>query len=193
MRRLALTFALLLGLSVTAAMPPPTIALTWGPIRAITSDQQGNAWPGSTVAYSGGVAIAYRHIVGGEYGSYVRRSTDGGTTWTSPTQLNAGGTFSSRPALAASGNTLDAVFTQSNDGGSTTRVIYRTSANGGTAWSSPIALTSTGGLAGFPSVGRNGTKVVVAWTNAITGKIECSNEWQWWGELPPPGGPGDDR
>jgi hypothetical protein len=171
MRRFALTLALLFGLSLTAALPDPTIALTWGPIRAITSDEQANAWIGSTVAYSGGVAVAYRHIVGGEYGSYVRRSTDGGTTWTTPTQLNAVGTFSTRPALAAAGDTLDAVFVQSNDGQATSRVIYRTSGNGGTTWSSPIALSPTGTTAGFPTVARVGSKVVVAWTNAITGKV----------------------
>jgi hypothetical protein len=160
-----------IGLALLLSVPSQAMALTWGPTRAITSDEQGAAWPGSTVAYSSGVAVAYRHIVGGEFGSYVRRSTDGGTSWTSPTQLNAPGTRSSRPALAAGGNTLDAVFTESNDNGATSQVIYRTSANGGATWSSPIALSPTGTLAGFPSVARSGTMVVVAWTNAVTGKV----------------------
>jgi len=162
-------FAIALALALSQASH--AAAISWGPIRAITSDEQGRTWPGSTVAYSDGVAVAYRHIVGGEYGSYIRRSTDGGTTWTSPTQLNSPGTFSTRPALAAAGNTLHAVFVQSNDGQATSRVIFRTSANGGTTWSSPVALSPAGTQAGFPSVARAGSKVVVAWTNAITGKV----------------------
>ena len=161
--------AFLMGLSL--AVPSPSVAINWGPVRAIAADDQGNAWPGSTVAFSGGVAVAYRHIVAGEYGSYIRMSADGGKTWTTPTQLSAIGTLSSRPALAAAGNTIDAVFTQSNDEGATSRVIYRASANGGTTWSSPIALSPTGTLAGFPTVARFGSQVVVAWTNAVTGKV----------------------
>lgn len=158
-------------LSLLFSIPSPAVALSWGPVRAITSDNLGLAFPGSTVAYSGGVAVAYRDIVGGEYGSYVRRSTDGGTTWTSPTQLNVSGTMSSRPQLAAAGNTLDAVFWQSTDDAATSRIIYRTSANGGTTWSSPITLSPSGTQAGSPSVARVGSQVVVAWTNAITGRV----------------------
>jgi BNR repeat-like domain len=169
LRTAAILLAVLVGLSLW--VPSPSLAISWGPIRPIAADDQGIAWPGSTVAFSGGVAVAYRHIVAGEYGSYIRMSADGGTTWTAPTQLSAVGTLSSRPALAAAGNTIDAVFTQSTDDGATSRVVYRTSANGGTTWSSRIALSPTGTQAGFPTVARFGSQVVVAWTNAVTGKV----------------------
>jgi hypothetical protein len=163
--------ALVIGLSLVVALPNPVSALSWGPIRPITSDEQGFAWPGSTVAYSDGVAVVYREVVGGEFGVYVRRSTDGGTTWTAPTKLSADGTRGSRPSMAASGNQLHVVFTQSNDGGSTARVMYRQSLNGGTTWSSPIPLSQTGMETGFPSVAYSRGNVVVAWTNGTTGKV----------------------
>jgi hypothetical protein len=170
-RRLSRAIALLLGLSLVIAVPHPALALSWHQIRPITSDEQGFAWPGSTVAYSGGVAVAYREVVGGEFGVYVRRSADGGTTWTPPTLLSGVGTRGSRPSMAASGNQLNAVFTQSVDGGLTARVIYRRSLNGGATWSSPITLSPAGTEVGFPSVATSRGKVVVAWTNALTGKV----------------------
>jgi Neuraminidase (sialidase) len=170
--RRMVTASLSLALVLSAVLTPsPTVALDWGPIRAITSDEQGYAWPGSTVDYLGGVAVAYRHIVGGEYGAYVRRSSDGGSTWKAPIKLSTDGTLASRPALAARTDRLDAVFTQSSDGGETSRVIYRTSSNGGATWSSPIPLSPTGTVAGLPSVARSGSRVVVAWTDAVRGKV----------------------
>ena len=169
--RLSRPIALLLGLSLVIAVPHPAVALSWHPIRPITSDEQGFAWPGSTVAFSGGVAVAYREVVGGEFGVYVRRSADGGTTWTTPTLLSAVGTRGSRPSMAASGNQLNAVFTQSTDGGLTARVIYRRSLNGGATWSAPITLSPAGLEVGFPSVAHSRGKVVVAWTNAMTGRV----------------------
>jgi hypothetical protein len=85
-------------------------------------------------------------------------------------ELSTGGTLTT-PSLAASGNHLDAVFTQSDDGGATSRVLYRTSANGGATWSPPLTLSAAGTQAASASVARSGSLAVVAWTNAITGKV----------------------
>lgn len=60
--------SVLVMLAVLLSLPSQAAAISWGPIRAITSDEQGSAWAGSTVAYSGGVAIAYRHIVAANTG-----------------------------------------------------------------------------------------------------------------------------
>ena len=73
-RHVSRVTALVIGLSLVVALPNPVSALSWGPIRPITSDEQGFAWPGSTVAYSDGVAVVYREVVGGAFGAYVRRS-----------------------------------------------------------------------------------------------------------------------
>jgi len=162
--------AVVLALLSIVVFVGPTLALTWGPFRPITSSGAGIGMRGSTVAYADGVAVAYVDF-DGAYGVNVRRSTDGGTTWTAPTQLSANGTQRTRPALAASGNRLDAVFTESNDGGATSRVIYRSSANGGGSWSPPLALSPAGTEAGSATVARSSSQVVVAWTNAGTGKV----------------------
>jgi BNR repeat-like domain len=164
------TAAIALALLSIVVFAGPALALSWGPYRLITSSGAGIAIPGSTVAYADGVAVAYVDF-DGAYGVYVRRSMDGGTTWTAPSQLSASGTQRTRPALAASGNRLDAVFTDSNDGGATSRVIYRTSANGGGTWSPPLALSPAGSEAGSATVAHSGSQVVVAWTNAVTGKV----------------------
>ena len=34
------------------------------------------------------VYVAYQNLVGGDYDIYVQRSTEGGATWGSPTQVN---------------------------------------------------------------------------------------------------------
>jgi hypothetical protein len=165
------TAAIVLALLSIVVFVAPALALTWGPSRPITSSGEALARRGSTAAYTGGVAVAYREKNDlGEYRVYVRRSTDGGTTWTAPTELSAGGTLTT-PSLAASGSHLDAVFTQSDDGGATSQVIYRTSANGGGTWSPPLTLSAAGTVAASASVARSGSLVVVAWTDAITGKV----------------------
>jgi hypothetical protein len=50
-------------------------------------------------------------------------------------------------------------------------VVYRRSLNGGATWSPPITLSPPGSEVGFPSVAHSRGKVVVAWTNAVTGKV----------------------
>ena len=167
------TAAVALALLSIVVVVVPTLALTWGPNRPITSSGEALARRGSTVAYTGGVAVAYREKDDlGEYRVYVRRSTDGGTTWTAPMELSTGATLTT-PSLAASGDHLDAVFTQSDDGGATSRVIYRTSANGGGTWSPPLTLSGAGAQVASATVARSGSLAVVAWTDAITGKVKA--------------------
>ena len=163
----ALPLALVLLLAVTA----PASAVSWGPVRPITTSGQAAAWAGSTAAYSGGIAVVYREIVDTQYRVFIRRTTDGGATWTTPRALSSPFAVSaSRPSIVASGLTLDAVFVEKRTDGSS-RVTHRHSLDGGTTWSSRLALSPSGARPGFPSVARAGDKVAVAWTNEASGTV----------------------
>jgi hypothetical protein len=157
----------------SAVLVSPASAITWGAVRPITTSGQAAAWAGSTTAYgTGNVAVIYVEAAGDEVRVHLRRSTDGGTTWTTPKRLSSTATtFASRAAVASNGWKLDAVFVEERMDGSA-KVMYRRSGDGGQTWSTPLALSPTGARGGFPSVTRDGQgRVAVAWTNELTGKV----------------------
>lgn len=161
----------LLALSILLAAALPAAAVSWGPVLPITTSGQAAALAGSTAVYTGGVALAYREQVGDDYRVYVKRSIDGGTTWTAPRRLSsANAEIATGPSLASSGLNIHAAFVEYRSDGSS-KIIYRRSEDGGESWSAPLAMSSSGTRAGIPSITRTGTRVVLAWTNELTGVV----------------------
>ena len=163
----ALPLALVLVLAVTA----PATAVSWGPVSPITTSGQAVAWAGSTAAYSGGIAVVYREIVDTQYRVFIRRTPDGGVTWTTPRALSSPLAVSaSRPSIVASGLALNVVFVEDRTDGSSW-VTHRSSTDGGVTWSGRHGLSASGHRVGFPSVARAGDKVAVTWTDERTGAV----------------------
>lgn len=86
---------------------------------------------------------------GGPQTIWARRSTDGGATWSARTALSAAGSFSSFPAVESRGTgDVRAFYMQQDAGPDAWNVWYRSSADGGTTWSSPVKISdATGGTA----------------------------------------------
>ena len=163
----ALSLALVLILAVSA----PATAVSWGPVSPITTSGEALAWAGSTAAYSGGIAVVYREIVDTQYRVFIRQTTDGGVTWTTPRALSSPLAVSaSRPSIVASGLALNVVFVEERTDGSSV-VTHRSSPDGGATWSGRLGLSLSGHRVGFPSVARAGDKVAVAWTDERTGTV----------------------
>lgn len=158
------------ALMLVLAASMPAAAIGWQPPQPLTTSGQVAAEPASTVAYEGGTAVIYRELVEDVYRVYVRRSTDGGTTWTAPRRLSSPNWSATGASLAARGSKLDAVFKERRAGGAW-RVIYRSSTDGGLTWSAPVALSPPGVRAGVPSVARRQYTVAIAWTNELTGEV----------------------
>jgi hypothetical protein len=161
----------LLALAIALTAATPTAAITWDPVLPITVSGEAAAFAGSTVAFSGGIAVAYRERVGSRYSVHLKRSTDGGITWHPHSRLSSGGSpFATGPSLASSGSSLHLVFVEYRSNG-TSQVIYRRSTNGGQNWTAPVAMSSRATRAGLPSITRSGSRVVLAWTDEITGAV----------------------
>ena len=86
---------------------------------------------------------------GGPQTVWSRRSTDGGATWSARTALSTAGAFSSFPAMESRGAGDVRVFYMQQDAGPDAwNVWYRSSADGGVSWSSPVKISdATSGTA----------------------------------------------
>lgn len=102
------------------------------------------------------------HIVWDDYLSgsgwrvYYKRSTDGGTTWSSGTVLS-GGLY---PSVTVSGSNVHVVWTNLND------VYYRRSTDNGITWRSSVIIgPGTNWSNWSPAIAVSGLNVYVVWYN----------------------------
>lgn len=106
--------------------------------------------------------------------TYLRKV--GGAAWTSM-RLNPTTKHGSRVAIAASGARVHVAWVQtvSVNGAAnpleSTVLWVRSSADHGATWGTAVRLTSTTGRVDYPTIAASGTRVHVAWTNAVTGAI----------------------
>jgi hypothetical protein len=129
------------GTVCTAAGCPPDFYL--GHI-ALSADGNGNL-----VALYDGADVAQ-----GPQTIRSRRSTDGGRTWSAPTTLSVVGETSDAPAVESRGSgDVRAWYYQTSGGGNVDQwnVWYRSSADGGVSWSSPVRISDATSGAAYKS------------------------------------------
>ena len=84
---------------------------------------------------------------------YVARSSDAGRTWTAGSPLSVAGEDATGPRLASSGGGNARIWYMQTSGGDNPdawNVWYRSSTNGGSAWSSPVKISDApAGAAGY--------------------------------------------
>ena len=158
--------ALLLGVN-------PVAASSWTPPAAVTSSHSAEVSYARSLAVSGGVV----HLVNtGPSGALqYRRSTDGGTSWSSAVTVAKPSsrypTVLGDPAIAAL-NGLVVVAYRANDS-TAAYLIVRISHDGGLTWAAPktVAKVVTTRRIGEQSVAVSTAGIFVAWTNRVTGSI----------------------
>jgi hypothetical protein len=94
----------------------------------------------------GHLVFAYEgpKTAGGPQRIYVSTSTDGGRSWSAGAPLSVAGENATGPRLASSGDGNVRVWymqTADGDNPDAWNVWYRTSSNGGGAWSSPVKIS----------------------------------------------------
>ncbi len=131
------------------------------------------------VMASGGVPVgknvyaAWSENVGATTEVYLRKSTDGGTTWGTIVNVTSNqATTSVKPMLAIAPGAVDRVVVayQTVNGG-VRDIIVQTSADGGATFSTPTGALDAAGDSFHHSVAINGTTVIVAWEKLDTATL----------------------
>jgi hypothetical protein len=151
-------------------MSATALAVSWGPVVAVSTSAHGFALPESTVVTGTQKVHVFYTEFGTKYQAWYRQSADGGATWASPVLISHSSAYGAEAsAINRNGTTLDVVWWEWNSTNQT-RVWYRNSVNAGTSWSTPIALSAIGDV-GKSDVARDGSRVTVTWTDGATGKV----------------------
>ena len=144
---------------------------TWGSDQRLTNAAQ-RSWCPSVA-----VAGAKVHVVWEDnrdvdwYDAYYKRSTDGGTTWSSDVKLSTSG-MAFGPSAAVAGDTVHVVWDglPSVSPGEPVEVYYTRSTDGGATWDSVTRLTNdSADYAWQPAVAAAGANVHVAWYDGRNG------------------------
>jgi len=107
-----------------------------------------------SVDASGAVVVLYdgASVAGGLQTIEVRRSTNGGATWSPAVRLSPTTEEATSPAVESRGNgDVRAWWMQTSGGGNVDawNVWYRSSTNGGSTWTTPVKLSDAGGGAAY--------------------------------------------
>ncbi|MFN8623793.1 MAG: sialidase family protein [Chloroflexota bacterium] len=163
-----------LSLTLLVAAGGTAQALTYGPPVSVVSGPD-IAFGSTELAAGGGVAHAEYETVDADMaltGTFYKRSTDGGASWTDQTELvdAAHAQNTDTWGLAASGQLVVAAFT-GHEPGNVQRLFLRRSTDAGAHWSGALtvtSVTSASHVLGFVAVAVSGQLVVVAWDDLRT-------------------------
>ena len=112
-------------------------------------------------------------------GVYYIRTSNRGSTWTTPKRLNPTSQHGSRATVASSGAYVYAAWVRTTKwvhySSSAPRVLYfrRNTSNGSSSgWSATVRITSTTGRVDWPTIAASGSYVYLAYTDSATGSIK---------------------
>lgn len=102
----------------------------------------------------------------GTYNLFYKHSTNNGVTWSNSLKLTSNQGYYIAPSMAASGQYIHIVFTDTPGGNGNPVIRYVRSTDGGSTWSSDVVLVT--GNAVWAGVATEGTNVHVTWIDART-------------------------
>jgi hypothetical protein len=146
------------------------VAVSWDGEATLT---RGSNYRAQVVRTGPSHAVAIWVASGASREVIMRRTADGGETWTTPVSLASNtGLY---PSLSASGARVDVAyvgFTTCPGGGDASRAFYRRSLDGGATWQPPRALSSACSRVEDLDVARHPSgQVTVVWTHTYSGRI----------------------
>ncbi len=140
--------------------------LSWGASTRLTNNTAESKWP--SISVSGSIVhVAWADRRNGQFKTYYKRSTDGGTSWLSDvalqTKKNSIGYYQ---CLATNGLNVHIVYQGLHD------IFYRTSINNGASWGTELALTTNNSASTYPSIAVSGTTLHALFQDDRDGNLE---------------------
>lgn len=145
--------------------------VSWDSDKQLESDE--NYSKISSVASDGtNVHVVWYSLdkISGWNNLFYTHSTDNGLSWSSPEQLTNDLTCV-YPSIAVSGSTVHLVWFDGRDGGGSTEIYYKQSADGGNTWGPDTRLTNNTGYSSYPFVTASGANVQLVWQDNPDSKI----------------------
>lgn len=129
----------------------------------------------SAIAASGNnVYVVFTHVTSTS-DTFLVKSTDSGTTFSSPIKINTG-TNARSPAIAVSGNNVYVTWEDFGLSASNLdpEIFFAASANGGASFSTPVDVSNTPGTSSAnPSIAASGNNVYTTWSDCNTDGTNC--------------------
>ena len=158
--------AVLAGALLLLLAAQPVLAVEWGSDVRLSS--QDNYRPR---VFRTGPASALTVYQRGS-NAYARRSVDSGKTWSAPVQIAS--RIRLNFSVAAYGKKVDIAYVRqvTTSTGTSNRLYYRRSIDGGATWQAKRAMTSSASNIIDQAVARHSSgRVTIAWTGYSTGRL----------------------
>ena len=145
---------------------------TWSAAQRLTWTSGEAYFPAMAIASSNTIHLVWADSTPGNSEIYYKKSSDGGTTWSSVKRLTWTSGNSSFPAIAIdSDDNLDIVWSDLTPG--TNQIYHKRSADGGTTWSAAQRITWSSSSSENPDIAIDSANALhVVWSQYIVANPE---------------------
>jgi hypothetical protein len=158
--------AVIAGALLLLLVAQPVLAVEWGTAVRLSSHE--NYRPR---VFRTGPTSALTVYQRGSY-AYARRSVDSGRTWSAPAQIASAIRLNFSAAVYGSKVDIAYVRQVTTSTGTSNRLYYRRSLDGGATWQASRAMTSSTSNIADQAVARHSSgRVTIAWTGYSTGRL----------------------
>ncbi len=133
---------------------------TWGADVRLTSNMFGS-WNPSVASSGSDVIVAWYDNRDLNAEIYIKRSTNGGLSWSADTRITNNTGSSQYPSIFMEGSIVHLAWTDNRDGNPET--YYKRSADGGVTWGADTRLSFNSSDSWYTSVSASGQNVHVVW------------------------------
>ena len=146
----------------------PDGGITWTTTQRITWTSGGSEYPAIAVDSSGNPHMAWTEYTPGDYEICYKKSTDGGTTWTTAKRLTWNAESSDEPDLAVDSSGNPHVIWYDKTPGNY-EIYYSRSTDGGATWTPTKRLTWDSAGSWYPSIAVASSDILhLVWENATS-------------------------
>ena len=145
---------------------------SWSATHRLTYSSGPSETPAIDISSGGVIYVVWSDSSSGNGDIYLKKSTDGGSTWSALNRLTWNNGDSKNPRIKIdSGGTLHMAWQDKTPGNF--EIFYRRSTNGGATWSALKRLTWTSGNSYHPALDTGGDgRVHVLWDDVSSGTAE---------------------